>query len=112
MMPRPSSSPWGQIQDAAELAPGIMDVSTASHGGIMLDHDHADRLAIFRIHNWLKCTHAWEEDSDWSIPYWIFADEIQDHLEEIGACLEKWERFCRNLGYARREFNRRFNHAE
>lgn len=108
---QPVTSPWGQIQHSEALAPGIIDVSTASHGGILLDGMHAERLETFRVHNWLKCTTAWEEDSDWAIPYWIFADEIQSHLKATTASDEKWERFCRNLGYARREFIRRFKHA-
>lgn len=34
--PRPIHSPWGAVQTANELAPGIWDVSTAGHGGLML----------------------------------------------------------------------------
>ena len=30
------SSPWGQVQRAAEIAPGIHQVSTAGHGGVWL----------------------------------------------------------------------------
>lgn len=30
------SSPWGQVQRAAELAPGIHQMSTAGHGGVWL----------------------------------------------------------------------------
>lgn len=30
------SSPWGQVQRAAELAPGLHQVSTAGHGGVWL----------------------------------------------------------------------------
>mgnify|MGYP003452830810 CR=1 FL=1 len=35
-------SPWGAIQTRREIAPGIVRVTTASHGGIWLA---ADRLA-------------------------------------------------------------------
>ncbi len=35
----PKTSPWGVIQDKRELAPGIWQVSTASHGGIKLSRE-------------------------------------------------------------------------
>ena len=32
----PAYSPWGLIQTRKTLCPGFFDVSTASHGGIMV----------------------------------------------------------------------------
>ena len=32
------STPWGAVQTIKTLAPGILLVSTASHGGLMLDN--------------------------------------------------------------------------
>lgn len=32
---RPQYSPWGEIQHCEELCPGVYQVSTASHGGVM-----------------------------------------------------------------------------
>ena len=32
----PAYSPWGLIQTRKTLSPGFFDVSTASHGGIMV----------------------------------------------------------------------------
>ena len=29
-------TPWGSVQNAEELAPGIISYSTASHGGIWI----------------------------------------------------------------------------
>lgn len=34
--PRPSTSIWGAVQQADQLAPGVWSVMTASHGGIIL----------------------------------------------------------------------------
>ena len=34
--PRPETSPWGPVQQADQLAPGIWSVMTASHGGLLL----------------------------------------------------------------------------
>lgn len=63
-------SPWGRIDDATELAPGIVSVSTGSHGGIHLD---AERNAMVPM-IWQYLTHGtlgvhgwYEEDCDWSM---------------------------------------------
>ena len=32
-------TPWGPIQDQEQIAPGVTYVSTAGHGGLVLDHD-------------------------------------------------------------------------
>lgn len=32
---RPQYSPWGEIQHCEELCPGVFQVSTPSHGGVM-----------------------------------------------------------------------------
>jgi hypothetical protein len=62
------SSPWGGIQHQKELAPGIVEVSTASHGGIYLDDDRWSALkAMFpMVQPWAGA--GWlEEDCDWAI---------------------------------------------
>lgn len=33
--PEPEQSPWGEVQHCRELCPGVFQVSTAGHGGIM-----------------------------------------------------------------------------
>ena len=38
------TSPWGQVQRACELAPGIHQVSTASHGGVWLSSSRVTAL--------------------------------------------------------------------
>lgn len=61
--PRPASSPWGAVQHAVMLAPGIWQVMTAGHGGILLSEDRQaampEALAI------QGC--AYEEDCDWAL---------------------------------------------
>lgn len=34
----PESSPWGEVQNYTAIAPGMFEVDTASHGGIMMRH--------------------------------------------------------------------------
>ena len=68
-------TPWGAVQDAKVLAPGIISYSTASHGGIWLDSAH--RKALNYNKSWLNTDEWWEEDCDWSVPYIAFRKEIQ-----------------------------------
>lgn len=44
MFHEPTVSPWGSIQTCRTLCPGVFEVSTASHGGIM-----AQRQAVPQI---------------------------------------------------------------
>lgn len=41
---RPPYSPWGEIQHCDELCPGVYQVSTASHGGVMTKLSVASKL--------------------------------------------------------------------
>ena len=41
---RPQYSPWGEIQHCEELCPGVYEVSTASHGGVMAKLSVASKL--------------------------------------------------------------------
>lgn len=38
-----SSSPWGKIQHSKSLVRGVRFVSTASHGGIMVTENYAQK---------------------------------------------------------------------
>jgi hypothetical protein len=57
-------SPWGAVQTQKEIAPGIVSVSTSSHGGIFVSPELRDRLVIqdtaYSRDGWF------EEDCDWS----------------------------------------------
>lgn len=41
----PRSSPWGAVQKCEELADGVFQVSTASHGGIMVRYAASEFLS-------------------------------------------------------------------
>ncbi len=71
-----TTSPWGAVQECDEMAPGIWHVTTASHGGIVLDQAHADRIPA-DIKPFIGSGLYWEEDSDWAVPMLLFADEIK-----------------------------------
>lgn len=62
--PRPTHSPWGDVQNATELAPGIWQSSTASHGGILLSPERWQDMTVkgtpYSHDGW------YEEDCDWA----------------------------------------------
>lgn len=63
--PVPTTSPWGKVQDAKVLAPGVVAVSTAGHGGIKLD-----RAANARVPKPFRRPGGWyEEDCEALIPH-------------------------------------------
>lgn len=78
------NTPWGESQTIDTLAPGILDISTAGHGGIFLDQDRMkelDMISPFLLNNFF------EEDCDWCIPFLWFNEAISqgkaidsDHL--------------------------------
>lgn len=43
-MMSPDYSPWGEVQGCRELYPGAFEVSTACHGGVMIQRELAARL--------------------------------------------------------------------
>lgn len=68
---KPITSPWGTVQECTVIAPGIYSVSTAGHGGIMIDGALAphilspEALAEGFVENGCYC---YEEDAAESIP--------------------------------------------
>ncbi len=73
---RPQSSPWGAIQSACQIAPGIWEVSTASHGGIILSQERYDALPAALQVNPFGGGFAFEEDCEAFIPFAYYRDEI------------------------------------
>src|SRR3990167_8704763 len=69
-------TPWGKAQGIHHIAPGITEVSTASHGGIMLDRKHAAIIESVIGTGWTGSAAAWEEDCDWAAPYLLFESEM------------------------------------
>lgn len=75
--PRPQYTPWGQPQDANERAPGIWQVSTSSHGGMILSNERAAAMPdALLAGNFIEGRHHFEEDCDWSRVVVAFANEF------------------------------------
>ena len=71
-------TPWGESQTKTILADGIIDYTTASHGGIWLSEDR--RKAIPESFKSFLGTNEWlEEDCDWAIAYVIFENDIREY---------------------------------
>ena len=79
-------SPWGRIEHKAQLAKGIMNVSTASHGGIHLSDG---RLAA--MPDYMQREGGWyEEDCEWSMPAVVFPEAFPKHQELAKESLRNW----------------------
>lgn len=77
--PMISETPWGPAQVVTELAPGIVRIDTASHGGILLDEVRMAALpsAIAAITTWCG-GNAFEEDCDAALVTLAFPDEFDE----------------------------------
>lgn len=61
--PQPTNSPWGSVDYAEEIAPGIWAVSTASHGGIKLSPQRQRAMP-----DYMRRKGGWyEQDCDWAL---------------------------------------------
>jgi hypothetical protein len=61
-MSKPVHSPWGAVQHADEMAPGVWSVSTSRHGGIKLEPKINSQVP-----DYMRRPGGWyEEDVDWS----------------------------------------------
>lgn len=82
-MKEPTTSIWGEVQWSTVLAPGIVLVSTASHGGVVLDAQHVVRVPR-EIEPYQGFRNSWEQDSDVAVPMALFAEEIEAHTARGG----------------------------
>lgn len=72
LTPEPKSSPYGAIQTARQIAPGLWSVSTASHGGIQVSRQ---REAAMPGH--LRLSRSWyEEDCEWALVALAFPNDF------------------------------------
>lgn len=80
-----SSTPWGPAQQASVLAPGIVAVSTASHGGIWLSSERQVHIpAGIRPIN----GRSWyEEDCEWALVFVLF-DDVRERADHLGSAIE------------------------
>ena len=85
---------WGEIQTKQQLAPGVVNVTTAGHGGIIVDKRVANNFLSKEAKKeakFINNLYHFEEDCDWA----IFAFENptivpQNWLQYIENALERW----------------------
>jgi len=81
--PRPTSSPWGQVDQAEEAAPGIWSVCTPGHGGYLISTER--RLAmpahLKEVYTYAG-GNAFEEDCDWCIVALAYPDAFPPAAQE------------------------------
>lgn len=80
-------TPWGMSQSIREIAPGITNYTTASHGGIHLaDWRLAEMVPQYRKRDLRYCPAEWfEEDCEWALvalswPQFFRPDQIEDAI--------------------------------
>ena len=85
-MPRPAHTPWGTADYAYQVAPGIWEVSTPSHGGYIISRErHAAMPAVLRDFRPFATPLCYEEDCDWSIVALAYPTEVANSFKEKGA---------------------------
>ena len=94
-------TPWGVAQHIEHVADGIDIVSTASHGGIMLDPSRVAAMPAYMSNASHAGPSAYEEDCDWCMPVLIFENEFRAYYTrtkrpDIGAVFTSAKASLRN----------------
>ena len=76
-MKAPKRSPWGTVDGCYEVAPGVLSVSTPSHGGLKLSRSRNAAMpeSVRRKGGW------YEEDCEWSLVALVHSDVLPDERE-------------------------------
>lgn len=79
-------TPWGEADHVEHVAPGVMQVSTPSHGGLYVDHIRNQKIpaALRRDDGW------YEEDCDWAIPVTFLPGLMDERKERALESLKRW----------------------
>ena len=73
-----SGSPWGPIQTVSTLIPGLVAVTTASHGGV-----HASAVLNERVPaQWRRDDGWYEEDCEWAIILWYCRQHLRQQCRD------------------------------
>jgi hypothetical protein len=94
-------TPWGRAQHTETVAQGISVVSTAGHGGILLDSARTAAMPAYMRSASFAGPSAYEEDCDWCMPALVFEGEFRAFYERqrgsnIGAIFTRAKDMLRN----------------
>jgi hypothetical protein len=98
------SSPWGSVQHQHEIAPGIISVSTAGHGGIWLSFERQAQLPAWALQvpsSYCSKPMWWEEDCESQVIMYVFFEEIEKLHGAFPWFLskEKLAKYIQQFGY-------------
>jgi hypothetical protein len=78
-----TTSPWGAVEHVTQLAEGIWQIDTASHGGIFLSDQRMAEMPVERRETKYSKGGWFEEDCDWALVAVTFPDAFKDEHVEI-----------------------------
>lgn len=85
-----TSSPWGHVQSQNQIAPGIVSVSTAGHGGIWVSEERLKAMPadVLATKNYSGAPNWFEEDCDWAKVVLSFPEAFkpQDFYFAVQTC--------------------------
>lgn len=96
-MVEPMYSPWGTVDQCKTLYPGVFEVTTARHGGIMVRREVAMNLLskeALKIGFVEGLYHCYEEDCDAVIVIWELLDQgliaPDEYCDFIDVMIKHW----------------------
>lgn len=95
------SSPWGSVQYWRELAPGIVQVYTAGHGGIRLSPERQAQLPAWALEvpsGYCPKPMWWEEDCEAMVVVYVFWEELKRY-QPAAITKEKVAKYIQQFGY-------------
>jgi hypothetical protein len=95
-------SPWGAVQKQKVLAPGIVQVFTAGHGGIWLSPERQAQLPEWAkqiASSYAPKPQWWEEDCEMAIPLLVFYSEVHQHFSCSREALEREIKMFKYLNF-------------
>jgi hypothetical protein len=83
----PQRTPWGGVQDAEQIAPGIWSVFCSGHGGYKLSRERNVSMP-----ECLRIRGGWyEEDADWSLIALAYPDAFKpEHRDSAVKIAKNW----------------------
>lgn len=77
-----TTSPWGPVQHQHEIAPGIVRVMTAGHGGLVLSPERLQAMPNRYKLNEYGTGRYFEEDCEWALVALAFPDEFSEEQRD------------------------------
>lgn len=94
-MKKITHSPWGAVQHQSEIADGITQVSTASHGGLVLSDERLQAMPEqYKINNYGGGRY-FEEDCEWALVCLAFPEAFS--AEHHAAAIATARMFYKSL---------------